>query len=577
MAAESPATPEETPAPEPAAGLTLFGRTIPWLAIALVVLVVVGAALRLYRIDDIPPGMNQDEAVHSYDAWSIVTSGRDHLGHPVNLVAFENFGDWAPPALTIALTPAAALVGLDLTLLRSWVAILALLAVPFTWLAGRTLFGGRWSAFAAAVVVAILPWSVAQERWVIPMAIVPAVTAALMFGLAWTARKESGTGAVLTAMVAAIGIATYQSMRAYVLLLVMAALVAWLRRYLRIGWRSLAVAAATFLVVAVPTFLFVLRDRAGGMRLEQVSVFTPGNPMLPEGTTVNAAFLIHQYLGYFGPGFLLGEGSNYEPWVLPRGDGVVPLTFVILAAIGAVALVVRIVRPRDDWQRGTSIFLLLALLLYPVPGAVTLPSPTAARVTHVIPVMALVIGFGLLEVARSLRSMAEPKLGLRQQQVLFAALAIVTLVAVGVDAGHHLHTYEAQYPLENKLTFHDGLEPMIDWAWEHHDAYDQVWITSVNEPYIFLLFYGEVDPQDARPELVIQRDPPAFNWIVRYQNFYATPRMYILPPEDISISGMVPVYQTRGVDGEVAFEARSGTVNGRGKVLVIFRPDMVFR
>ena len=71
---------------------------VDWLPIGLVVAaMIVGAALRLYNIGDIPSGFNQDEAVYSYDAYILTKSGRDHLGHPLNLIGFETYGDWAPP------------------------------------------------------------------------------------------------------------------------------------------------------------------------------------------------------------------------------------------------------------------------------------------------------------------------------------------------------------------------------------------------------------------------------------------------------------------------------------------------
>src|SRR6476620_11604080 len=60
----------------------------------------VAAALRFSNLGGVPPGLNQDEAVSGYDAYSLLLTGRDHQGHPLSLAGVESFGDWASPLLT---------------------------------------------------------------------------------------------------------------------------------------------------------------------------------------------------------------------------------------------------------------------------------------------------------------------------------------------------------------------------------------------------------------------------------------------------------------------------------------------
>src|SRR5205085_920248 len=66
----------------------------------------VGAALRFADPRGVPPALNQDEAVIGYDAYSLLHTGRDHLGHPFPFAGLESFGDWVSPLLTFLTVPA---------------------------------------------------------------------------------------------------------------------------------------------------------------------------------------------------------------------------------------------------------------------------------------------------------------------------------------------------------------------------------------------------------------------------------------------------------------------------------------
>src|SRR5437764_9301957 len=102
----------------------------------LLLAIVVGALLRLSALTSVPPALNQDEAVNGYDAYSLLLTGRDHLGHPFPFAGLESFGDWVPPLLTFLTVPAVALFGLHVGTLRAVTAIVGIAAVPVIyWLA----------------------------------------------------------------------------------------------------------------------------------------------------------------------------------------------------------------------------------------------------------------------------------------------------------------------------------------------------------------------------------------------------------------------------------------------------------
>src|SRR5512143_1821926 len=95
----------------------------------LIIAILVGSILRFAQLKQIPPGIEQDEAVNGYDAYSLFLTGRDHHGHPFPFAGLESFGDWVSPLLTFITTPAVGLFGLRVEVVRGVAAALGVLAI----------------------------------------------------------------------------------------------------------------------------------------------------------------------------------------------------------------------------------------------------------------------------------------------------------------------------------------------------------------------------------------------------------------------------------------------------------------
>src|SRR5687768_12237216 len=78
----------------------------------LVVIMIVAAILRLWKLGSIPPGLTPDEASLGYNAYSILKTGRDEYGQLFPTV-FKSFGDYKPGLYTYAVIPFVALFGLN--------------------------------------------------------------------------------------------------------------------------------------------------------------------------------------------------------------------------------------------------------------------------------------------------------------------------------------------------------------------------------------------------------------------------------------------------------------------------------
>ena len=78
----------------------------------LILIILIGSFLRLYRLTEIPAGLMQDEAGGGYDAYALIQTGKDH--HGVKLpVTFQAFNDWVSHSYTYQLIPFVTTFGLS--------------------------------------------------------------------------------------------------------------------------------------------------------------------------------------------------------------------------------------------------------------------------------------------------------------------------------------------------------------------------------------------------------------------------------------------------------------------------------
>lgn len=287
--------------------------------------IVAGSLLRFSGLALAPPGLNQDEAVNGYDAYSLLLTGRDHLGHPFPFAGLESFGDWVSPLLTFLTVPAVAAFGLRVETLRGVTALLGTLAVPALYLLAMELFGRRWLAVAAAWCLALLLWAIHLSRWAIPPATVPLLVTLVPLALLLLPRRFGDRGFAIAIGLAAVAVSGFPTLKLAIPTLVAATLL--------VSWRhgtvpragALFTAGLLALALAGPTYYLSLRDPGGRACFVQVSALGT-----PEG---GFGLLARDYLAYFSPDFLLIRGDG-DPMHLPPGTGVLPLTYALLALAG---------------------------------------------------------------------------------------------------------------------------------------------------------------------------------------------------------------------------------------------------
>lgn len=139
-----------------------------WLLAGIIALAFI---LRITALDRFPAGFTPDEASFGYDAYSLLTTGKDQWGHSFPLV-LESFGDFKPPLYSYLQVPFVKFLGLNKTAVRLPNAIFGSLAIIATFLFVSEL--AKYTdlkkdkrellKYMSALLLAISPWHVMLSR-----------------------------------------------------------------------------------------------------------------------------------------------------------------------------------------------------------------------------------------------------------------------------------------------------------------------------------------------------------------------------------------------------------------------------
>lgn len=223
---------------------------LPLLVIAL------GAALRLVLLGSVPGGMHQDESFVAWNAYALLHEGIDSAGN-VMPVYLADWGDGHSAMYVWLLLPLLALNGGHVTpflsrLPQAAVSILTLIAV---WALVKRMFGekaGLWSVF----ILALCPWHIMMSRWGLDANLAPGF---LIFGLYFFVRGlEKERYYILSALFYGLSLYCYAVVWPIVpLMLILQAAYALYFKKLKLD-RYTVISVILLFLTALPLMLFVL-------------------------------------------------------------------------------------------------------------------------------------------------------------------------------------------------------------------------------------------------------------------------------------------------------------------------------
>ena len=395
--------------------------------LALAAIVLIGALLRLYALDHVPPGLYQDEAVEGFDALRVLQGEFP--------IYFET-NNGREPAFMYFLAVSIALLGRTPLALRAVSALAGTAAIPIAYLAVKELFGRR-AALLAAFILATTFWPVQVSRLGLRSALLPAALGLSVWGLARAWRHDRRRDWLLAGFLFGLSLYTYLPARLAPAVPAFVASIGWFsdmyRRKIARGGSAFALAYG---LTALPLGLYALGhwDVVSG-RAVQVSVL---NPDINQGrvlqTVLDQGLLVAKM-------FVIQGDTNlrHNPPGRPVFDAPMALAFLVGLAVGFARL-----RERR-WQ-----WIWVSLGVFLLPTLLTDRAPHFLRGYGVWPLLAVFPALGL----QSIFALVKRRAGALAGRLVAAAILAGSLLATTRDYfwSDYLTSQEAYYAFDTFAT-----------------------------------------------------------------------------------------------------------------------------
>ena len=447
-------------------------------------LLLLGCALRLALCGSLPAGLNQDEASAGYDAWAILTAGMDRCGdsYPVLLTAWGSGQNALMSYLSI---PFLALLGLNETALRLPNALAGCLSLWLFWRFAWRARGHRFGLTALALL-AVNPWHIMMSRWALESNLFPCF---LMAGLRLIQRSRERPWA-LTGAAAVLALSLYAYGTAFFFLppFLLCSLL-WLRKGLRPG--PFFTALALFLLLAAPIALTQALNLFGWPELRLFGLTLPKLTEARQTATsvFGGASAAENFRAFLRILWTQSDGLRWNALPIAQG-GIFYLFGLPFALIGAVmSCLCRKDRQMEAPMRHALLCGLLCAFL--IRGNIN-----RLNLLWLPLIYCSAVGFHL--VLSRLGSWA----------ALPAAGALACALVFGAS-------YVRVFGGRGEVNFFPGLGEAVAYA-ETLDA-ETVYVTdTVNQPYIFALFYAQTPPETFVSTVEYRNETAAFRQVKRF-------------------------------------------------------------
>ncbi len=155
----------------------------------LISIFIIGIFVRTYKFDEIPSGLNQDEASIGYEAFSILTTGADRNGYsyPIHFISWGSGQNALYAYLTI---PFVHFWGLNTFSVRIVNVLFSIIALFLFYLIAKQHFKEKSFLYFSVFLFAINPWSIMSARWGLESNIFPTIILIAVFFIIKAIKKN---------------------------------------------------------------------------------------------------------------------------------------------------------------------------------------------------------------------------------------------------------------------------------------------------------------------------------------------------------------------------------------------------
>jgi 4-amino-4-deoxy-L-arabinose transferase-like glycosyltransferase len=447
--------------------------------IAFLIIILLAAFLRIYKLSEVPPSLNWDEADNGYNAWTIANYGRDEWGEFFPLT-FTAFRDDRHPVLIYSTAGIVKILGLSEFSTRLPIALYGVFCVAVIFFLARVMFKSNLVGLLAALVLAISPYHIyfshySQES---NTALFFFLVGLLFFYLGINGRPKL---LIFSAIGFGLSLFGYHSAKIVVPPVMLLLLVLYFKQLLgNKKYFLISLLVFSFFIIVLfynPRLLGLARigqTSFSSEQLQQTDFYKKtGSEKLG---LLNIA--LNQYPYFFKYDYLFINGGPSSKLSTQHYGlfHMIDLPFLIL---GALFLLIK--------RSKAGIVLLFWALLAPMPSSLVNEAPHPTRAMFMMGSWQLIIGIGIYWVYQFLQ----------RWKVRFVYISII-LVVLTVSLYKFYDIYINYYPKRYAIDWQYGMKQIVEHV-ENYPNYSSVYMTDVrSQPYIFFLFYL----QQPLPELL---------------------------------------------------------------------------
>ncbi len=471
--------------------------------IGLILILLLAATLRFFKLAQVPAGMTWDEAAIGYNGYSVVQTRRDEWLEKLP-ISFRSFGDYKAPLAIYLVGIFTSIIDLNLWVLRLPFAISGVLGVWGMVVLTKKLLpihldlsessNQGWiekMGLIAGLILATSPWHLHFSRTGFESGL--ALTF-ILWGVSFLLKylQQSAIPKYLTRIkplfagivLLVLSMYTYHSPKLFVPL---------------IGFTLVAVHLKLIKkrVIDLTSSLVLLLTLLGPMIYDSVSgngLTRAGSLSVLEASSFHEAMkmILVRFTAHLSPGFLIGGWTD----TLRHGatkDSVFLLTIFILMIVGLIGLLIDSIKKRaiSPWLKLSLIWIILGLL----PAVLGDSYPQANRALLALP------GFVWLAVAGFRYSViwlnSRIKIVSLNQKILTYAI----LFLIAINTGCYLKHYYQVFAFESAAAFNEGYLEAMQLAYQYEQGREDkpevskiIVSNQYGQAYIYALFVRKTNP-----------------------------------------------------------------------------------
>lgn len=463
--------------------------------ILIIIILILAAALRLWRLDNVPVSLFGDEVDIGYHSYSLLKTGRDYMGDflPLHL---RSLADVKTPLYAYSIIPTIAIFGISPWGVRLPAAIFGVLGIYLFYLLIELVFKNKHLALLTAFLLAVSPWDMQYSRWGFEGTEMLALyLAGLYFFL--RALNSNKKGFVLSAIFFGLTPMAYHAAEVFLPLSLITLVGIYRKEIINIPRRKLILPVFIFLLITVPYFLSTfftggldrfqatsifknptIEGQLGAVRLrDQKMGYENISHLFHNKVTFYGSILVNNYLEPFSTEFLFIKGDP-EPTHTVAGRGEFYKFEAIFLLIGLIFFFLKI------QDKKTKLMFSSWILLSPVASILTTGGGYhASRLLFLLPPLTLLISLGIYY-----------SYGLFHKKIKVIYVVVLS-VALFLSFIFYQHDYWKHYPWDSQNWWHAGFKEAIQSTVLESKNYDKIIISGADEPpLIFFLGWSEYPP-----------------------------------------------------------------------------------